>query len=146
MAAVTVQSDAVKAGIMPDANTPAGVVLSRTETYTETAARDANSIVQMIPIPKYAQILDIHVYIADSGDGRTCDIGDGGDPDRFFDGLDPSSAAIRKTLVADGVPIAPYEYTADDTIDVKWLGDTLEEGQVITMTVFYRMGNTIADD
>jgi len=148
MAAVTVQSNAVKAGTMPDQNAPAGMVLCRTETYTETSERDANSVVEMIPVPKGAQILDIQVYIADAGAGRTCDIGDGDTADRYFDGLDVASGPLRKSLVPDGdaAYIAPYEYTEDDTIDVKWLGDTLEVGQVITMTVFYTMGGTIADD
>ncbi len=148
MAAETLYSGAVLAGTMPDANSPAGMVLCRTETYTVDGASDANSVVQMIPVPKGAQILDIQVYIADAGAGRTCDIGDADTVDRYFDGLDVSSGPLRKSLVADGdaAYIAPYEYEADDTIDVKWLGDTLEDDQVITMTVFYTMGGTIADD
>jgi hypothetical protein len=147
MAAVTVQSNAVKSGIKPDFR-QAGVVLCRTASYQADAAYDANSVVQMVPVPKGAQILDIHLYVSDSGAGRTFDVGDGTTVDRFFDGVDPSSGPIRKGLIADGdaAYITNYEYTADDTIDVKWLGDTLESGQKIYMNVYYKMGDTIADD
>ena len=148
MAVETLYSGAVLAGTMPDGNVPAGITLSRTETYTADGASDANSVVQMIPIPKYAQIIDLQVFIADAGAARTCDIGDADLVDRYFDGLDVASGPIRKSLVADGdaAYIAPYEYTADDTIDVKWIGDTLEDGQIITLTVSYTMGATIDDD
>ena len=129
MAAVTKQSTAVASGLRIDDRKP-GVVICRTGDYEADAAYDANSIVQMVPVPKGAQILDIQMYISDSGAGRTFDVGDDTLVDRFFDGIDPSSGPIRKSLIPDGdaAYIDNYEYTADDTIDVKWLGDTLEAG------------------
>jgi len=147
MSAVTVQSAAVASGLRIE-DRQAGVVHCRTGEYAATAALDANSIVQMVPVPKYAQILDIQLYIGDSGEGRTFDVGDGGLVDRFFDGLDPSGGPIRKSLVPDGdaAYIENYEYTADDTIDIKWLGDTLENAQKLYMNVFYKMGDTIEDE
>ena len=147
MAAVTVQSDAVKSELRVD-DRRAGVVLCRSASFEAGAAYDANSIVQMVPVPEGAQILFITMYVGDSGTGRTFDVGDGTTVDRFFDGIDPSSGPIRIDLLNDGdaAYIANYEYTADDTIDVKWLGDTLESGQKIQMNVFYKMGDTIADE
>jgi hypothetical protein len=147
MAAVTVQSAAVKSGVRIDDRQP-GKVNCRSADYEETVARDANSVVEMVPVPKGAQVLDIHMYVSDSGAGRTFDVGDGNVVDRYFDGVDPSSGPIRKGLIPDGdaAYISNYEYTEDDTIDVKWLGDTLEIGQKIHMDVFYKMGDTIADE
>jgi hypothetical protein len=147
MAAVTVQSSAVLAGIKPDFR-QAGVVLCRTGYYKAAAALDANSVVQMVPVPKGAQILDIHMFVGDSGAGRTFDVGDAALVDRFLDGIDPSSGPIRSDYHEDGdmACVENYEYTADDTIDVKWLGDTLEANQTIHMNVFYKMGDTIEDE
>lgn len=147
MAAVTVQSTAVASGLRVEDRMP-GVVHCRTGEYEAADALDANSIIQMVPVPKYAQILDIHLLVGDSGAGRTFDVGDGNLVDRFFDGVDPSSGPIRKSLIPDGdaAYIENYEYTADDTIDVKWLGDTVEKGQTVYMNVYYKMGDTIEDE
>jgi len=76
MAAVTKQSTAVASGLRIDDRKP-GVVICRTADYEADAAYDANSVVEMVPVPKGAQILDIHTFIADAGAGRSADIGDG---------------------------------------------------------------------
>ena len=159
MAATTVQSNAVKAGLMPDHTVPATIVLSRTGTYTATAALDANSVIQLVPIPLGAQILDIIVQCTALGAGRTLDIGDDGDIDRFFDGLSGVTAAISRfgsqmggvTVntagnVVHGASALGYEYTADNTIDAKVLGDTFPAAAVITMTVLYKMQGGVADE
>jgi hypothetical protein len=147
MAAVTVQSEAVKGGLRPD-DRRAGFVLCRTGYYKAAAALDANSVVEMVPVPKGAQILDIHMNVSDSGAGRTFDVGIGGAVDKFLDGVDPSSGPIKTDMHEDGdaAYIENYQFTEDDTIDVKWLGDTLEQNQVIHMNVFYKMGDTIDDE
>lgn len=147
MAAVTVQSAAVKSGIRLEHRVP-GMVICRTGDYTETVARDANSVVEMVPVPKGAQILDIQLYISDAGASRTADVGDGGSAQRYFAALAVNTGPLRKSLKVDGVAtyIANYKYAEDDTIDVKWLVDTLEVGQKIHMEVYYKMADTVADE
>jgi len=65
MAAVTVKSDAVKSGIRIDSRYT-GAVVCRTGYYKAAAALDANSVIEMVPIPKGAQILDMKVWASDS--------------------------------------------------------------------------------
>jgi len=143
MAAVTAGTTAVYADVMPDHSVPAGIVLSRTGTYLATAALDANSIIQMVPIPKGAQVLDIILKTSALGTARTIDVGDGGDIDRFVDGGDASGAALFRLSAVAGLN---HEYTADDTIDIKVLGDTFPAGGTATMIVFYKMEGGIADE
>jgi hypothetical protein len=145
MAVLTIQSTAVLSGLKPDDRIP-GALLCRTGIHSVVSAGDANSVIQLVPIPKGARIIDIHVYIADAGAGRTCDIGDGGSTARFFADLAVNAGPLRKSLKINGVTVAPYEYTADDTIDVLWKVDTLEAGQRVMMNVFYTMGDVIADE
>jgi len=75
-------------------------------------------------------------------------VGDGDNPDAYFDGLDPSSGPIKKSLWADGATATmPHaEYAVDDTIDVTWLGDTMEVNQEVYLYVWYKMGGVIADE
>lgn len=159
MAAETVQSNAVKAGIMPDHTVPATIVLSRTGQYTAAAALDANSVIQLVPIPAGAQILDIIIQCTALGSGRTVDIGDAGDIDRFFDGLSVVYAGVSRLgcqmggaaantagNVTHGDAALGYEYTVDDTIDAKILGDTFPKDGVIKMTVLYKMQGGVADE
>ncbi len=143
MAAETVQSDAVKSDVMPDHSVPAGIVLSRTGTYVATAELDANSVLEMVPIPAGAQVLDIILKTSALGAGRTIDVGDGGDIDRFVDGGDASGAAVFRLSAAAGLN---HEYAADDTIDIKVLGDTFPDEATATVIVFYKMEGGIADE
>lgn len=78
MARTTVQSNAVKAGIMPDSKVPAGTILARTGQYTATADLAVNSTVQMVPMPAGAQIQDIILQITALGLARTLSVGLGG--------------------------------------------------------------------
>jgi len=163
MAATTVYSTAVTANVMPDKNTPAGVVLSRTGTYTATAALDANSVVQLIPMPKGAQLLQLFVAYSALGASRTVDIGTGADVDMFFDGVSVVNAgqvawgcavggatANTAANIVHGASLLaatwPYEFTAADTIDAKILGDTFPEDGVITAVAIYKMEGGIADE
>lgn len=159
MAAETVKSNAVKAEIMPDHTVPATLVLSRTGSYTATAALEANSVIQLVPIPLGAQILDIIVQCTALGASRTLDIGDDGDLDRFFDGLPAEYALLSRFAsemggaaantagnVTHGSAALGYEYTASNTIDAKVLGGTFPEDAVIKATVLYKMQGGVADE
>ena len=163
MAATTVQSTAVIAGLMPDHCIPAGVVLSRTGTYTATAALDANSVVELIPMPKGAQLLDLQIAHSALGAGRSIDVGTGDNVDSFFDGSSVVAAGQKRwgcavggttantaEAIVHGVDLLaatwPYEFTANDTIDAKILGDTFPEDGVITAVALYKMEGAIADE
>lgn len=143
MAAETVKSNAVTAGLMPDA-CKAGQVHCRVGRYTASAALDADSVLQMIPVPKGAMVIGCDWGISAMGAARTLDVGDGGDLDRYFDGIDVS-AAVQKALVADGI-LAGYVYTEDDTIDAKILGGTFPDAGVLTVIAFYVMVEAIEDE
>jgi hypothetical protein len=163
MAATTVQSDAVVAGICPDHCIPAGIVLSRTGTYTATAALDANSVIELIPMPKGAQLLDLMIAHSALGAGRTIDVGTGDNVDSFIDGSSVVAAGQKRWGCAVGGAVAnvaenivhgdkllaatwPYEFTANDSIDAKIIGDTFPNAGVITGVAIYKMEGGIADE
>jgi len=166
MAAVTVSSTAVTAGVCPDHVIPPGVILSRTGTYTATADKDANSVVQLIPMPIGAQLIDLLIAWTALGAGRTLDVGicntnyTGYDIDMFFDGLAAQYAGYARwgAAMINGSAAAcvhgaqmlattwPYEFTANGSIDVKVLGDTLPTSGTITGVAIYKVEGAIADE
>jgi len=153
----TYKSDAVIAGLMPDYSR-AGVVLARTGCYTTTSDDDeleSGDTLQMVPVPKNAQILDIHVTakliggtLAWTG-ASGCHIGDGASPSRFMD--DASlDVLVMQTMANDGKPAA-IGYTYDegnDTIDIfiNSAATATPTGTSIMMTVYYKMAGSIKDE
>jgi hypothetical protein len=170
MAAVTVKSTAVISGICPDFTIPAGVVLSRTGTYTASAgldgALDANSVIQLIPMPIGAQLLDLMVAWTALGASRTIDVGicdtgyTGYDIDMFIDGVAAQYAGYARwgatminnaadDLVHGAKKLAdtwPYEFTANGAIDAKIIGGTFPLAATITAVAIYKMEGGIADE
>lgn len=154
----TIQTTAVKSGVRPDANCPAGVVLSRYGLFTlaasggdATALADGD-IIQMVPVPKGAQIIDIMVQWTDldSSTGPTMNIGDGTDPNGWMDGLD-ITAAGKSCLSDAGCAFSAYyigkEYTADDTIDCEIDDhDPDATSGTIRMIVTYKVEGAIDDE
>jgi len=166
MAASTVYSTAHVSGICPDHCIPAGIVLARTGTYTAAAELDANSVIQLIPMPKGAQLIDLLVAWTAMGAGRTIDVGitdtgyTGYDIDMFFDGLATQYAGVARwgattinnaaANVVHGVNFIagtwPYEFTANGTIDVKVLGAALPISSVLTGIAIYKQEGAIDDE
>lgn len=153
----THQSEAVIAGIMPDYSR-AGVVLARTG-YITTAAQDeiiSGDTIQMVPVPKNAQILDIHITASKTGgtlaitDCTGVHVGDGASPSRFFDDATLSAQAALSLSRHQSHPGA-IGYTYDegaDTIDIALTSaaTVLETSVKIMMTVFYKMAGSIKDE
>lgn len=139
----TLQSDLVLADVMPDSNVPAGMVLSAIGTYiVPTGGLSADDVIEMVPIPEGAQILDIVLHADNGTASLVIDVGDGDDVDRYLDGVD-GSAAVIASLSADGdVAASPvgHTYSADDTIDITLLAAGATATHVYTMTVTYVMG------
>lgn len=163
MAAVTVSSAAVTAGVCPDHVIPPGVVLARTGSYTAAAALDANSVIQLVPMPVGAQLIQLMIAHSALGAGRSIDVGTGDDVDMFFDGSSVVAAGQKMWGAAMGGAVAntaenivhganflaatwPYEFAANDTIDAKILGDTFPEDGVIACVALYKVEGAIADE
>jgi hypothetical protein len=166
MTVYTVSSEAQTSKVCPDACIPAGVVLSRTGTYTAVANMEANSIIHLIPMPKGAQLLDLLVAWTALGAGRTLDVGiadtgyTGSDVDMFFIGLVAQHAGYARfgaamiDGAADGAAHGaqmladtwPYEFTANGSIDVTVLGNTFPTGKTITAVAIYKMEGAIDDE
>lgn len=106
------------------------------ELYTADGAQAAASVVRMIPVKAGTKIIDIKIKFSAFGAGRTIDVGDGGDVDRFLDGGDVSSAGVLSCNAAAGFF---HEYAADDTIDVTILGDTMPDEGTLEIIVTYTM-------
>ncbi|MBU1003020.1 MAG: hypothetical protein KKE73_10915 [Proteobacteria bacterium] len=138
-AAVTVQTGAVISDMSFTSGVPAGVVLCRSATYTAAAALDANSVIEMVPIPKGAMVLDVVLHVSALGVDRTVDVGDGDNVDRFFDGIVATSATNSSFLDDAASTALHYIYTAKDTIDAKILGGTFPIAAVVSVDVYYKM-------
>ena len=143
MAAVTVNSQRI-GEVVPE-QYKAGMVQCMTATYTNSGAKDANSIIQMFPVKANYKILDIHIQTTALGSGVTVDVGDGTTVDRFINGVDFSGAAnarMMDTLVASSLA---YKYTADDTIDFKILGAAFPDEAVITAVLYFVIETNVID-
>jgi hypothetical protein len=134
----TVSSPAVLSGIMA-ARLKAGSALSRSTKYTAESALAANDIIEMIKVPKGARIMRIDYKFSAFGAGRTLDIGISTDVDKYVDG-DDVSAAGSDSVILDEI------LSADTTIQAKVLGDTMPADATLSMHVYYKMADAIADE
>lgn len=142
----TFKTDAVKSGIMPD-DLRAGMVLCRVGTYTipSSSKPAVGDTIQMVPVPKNAKILNIHLT-TDGVGGSSCkvDIGDGGDTDRYDNSVVVKSAAHVDCKEDDNQLCTTY--SADDTIDLVIASAApATASKKLEMMVFYTMEGTISD-
>jgi hypothetical protein len=154
------KSSAVTSGIMPDMGAPAGLVLCRSTSYTTVNDNIKTSdTLQMIPIPKNAKILRVEIYHTSLPAGSTgSDVGYGGDPDAFLDGIDMTGANLRiwPSIKGNGPTQHAFRnlaglghtFTADDTIDITFnkLPTKIPTSQNFKMVVFYKMVGCISDE
>ena len=152
----TYKSTAVTSGIMPDLAL-AGVLLCRTGFYNNAAQDNiiSGDTLQMVPVPKNAQIIDIQISISktagtlDFTAATGCHVGDGSSGTRFMDDASLGTTEIL-TMIANGKPSA-IGYTYDegnDTIDIAFssAATVLETSALIMMNVFYKMAGSIKDE
>lgn len=128
-------TSAVTAGQFYTSQKP-GAVQVVYASYTAAAAVAANGVIRAVPVKAGTKIVDMKVKFTAFGTGRTVDIGDGGDVDRFLDGGNVAAAGVLSCSAAAGFF---YEYEADDTIDITVLGDTMPVDAVIEIIVTYVM-------
>jgi hypothetical protein len=156
--ATTYTTPAVDSNVMPDQNSPAGMVLCRIAQYVAVSADTvaAGDTVQMVPIPKGAQILNVCVEWSAQASTAALSVGTGDDTDLFFSAIVATNlgrinffggftngAEIDETQNALGG--MGYEFTADDTIDILFSTAGMATGDVLTMAVYYVMSGTIED-
>lgn len=123
-----------------------------------TAAQDeiiSGDTLQMVPIPKNAQILDIHITTKKAGGtldlagGTGCHVGDGASSTRFMDDVSLGTLEML-TMAANGKPNAiGYTYDeAADTIDIALTSaaTVVETDVIFMMNVFYKMAGSIKDE
>lgn len=88
--------------------------------YEITAALVVNDVIQMIPVPAGAQIMEVTLGADDLDSNGTpaivLDVGDGSVTDRLIDGATVGQAGGRTSTLKTGA--FGYTYTASDTIDV----------------------------
>jgi len=141
----TYYSAAVLAGLMPDLAL-AGVVLCRSGSYTATAELATGAVIQMVPVPKGAKIIEINGTVVGAASGTSIDVGDGGNDDRYIDGFSQGSLGSIFSWSDDGVyGGVGYTYSTADTIDVTAKA-TLASGAVLKINVLYKMTGTLADE
>ena len=141
------KSAAVLAGICPDM-AAAGNVLNRLGTYTVGDALALGDVIQMVPVPKGAMVLDIKGTIAGATSGSIVDVGDGENPDRYIDGFTTGAGAGSIFNAADDGDYAGlyWKYSdSNDTIDMT-MGSALAAGTVVKLDVNYKMLGTLADE
>lgn len=113
-------------------------MVARTAVYGFTAAQSAGDVIQMVPIPKGAVVLDTVTTFTPGAGGPvlTWIVGDGNSTNRF---QISASATIASSVHANGGGIG-YSYSVEDTIDitVSAIGSATAAGTV-RLTVFYAM-------
>jgi len=88
-------------------------------TYTVTATLSAGDVIQMVNVPKGAQVVGMVLTATDldTGTSMTLDVGDGIDPNRYVNASTIGQAG--GALVGPNVNTAlSYVYTAADSIDI----------------------------
>lgn len=109
-------------------------------TYTLSSNPSAADVVQMVPVPKGARIVEVVLGTADLDTNGTptitMKVGDGSDDDRFI-----TSSTIGQTggvTRLNAQTGTGYEYTADDTVDITFgAGAATFASGDITLSVHY---------
>ena len=110
----TVTSTLVAAGVPKSLHAGAQSVFAQ---YVTTASLTAASVIQMIPVPSGARLVD--GWVKSPGTGYLVSVGDGGDVDRYVQSK--SGSALQRFEVAAGMG---YQYSVSDDAIVRW--DTID--------------------
>lgn len=112
-------------------------LIARTAIYSFTAAQSAGDVIQMVPVPKGASIVDVETAFTPGAGGPvlTWLVGDGNTTNRYNAS---TSATVATQLRSTGG--LGYSYSAEDTIDivVGAVGSATAAGS-IRLTVTYAM-------
>ena len=108
----TVTANAAQAGVQPK-GLRVGLV-AVTGFYSFPTSTSVGTTIQMVKVPAGATPVLIQVANTSTGD-NTIQVGDGGDVDRYRVEATLSSG---QGIVVCTIPVAPYTYSQDDTIDI----------------------------
>jgi len=89
----------------------------------------ANDIVQVLNVPAETFVINAGIEVLTaSASGVTLDLGDGGDVDRYIDGLDSTSTGHGAQVI--NASNVGHVYGSADTLDVKVLGAQDTSGKI----------------
>jgi hypothetical protein len=139
MAVSTLYADAYY-GVKPD-GLRAGVCYCRTGDYVVgNSALDANSTISLLKVPSGARISRIDYKVSALGAGRTIDIGNASDEDKYLPAANAENA-MSGSIVPDNEVLS-----ADETIVVKIEGDTCPAAAEFVAHVYYHMADGVIAD
>lgn len=114
-------------------------LIARHALFTLSVAASQGDVIQMIPIPKGAHIVDVSVLaLAPVSMTYTLAVGDGNSATRFI-----ASATGGNQVAVHATGGLGYSYSAEDTIDVSWtvIGSASTSSSV-RLSVLYAMDQT----
>ncbi len=130
--------------VMNEFNRVGGRIKMAYGRYAMTGSELITEVLQMVVIPKGSIVWRnlSKITWTDLGGTITIDVGDGGDDDRYCSSLagsdDCAALTTFEEAVGAGLDYIPYEYTAEDTIDVKFDAATTPNATgIIYMEVVY---------
>lgn len=90
-------------------------VIARTALYNFVLAQSAGDVIQMVPIPKGAFIIDVDTQFTPGAGGPvlTWLVGDGNATNRYQASVSATLATLQRNTGGHG-----YSYSAEDTIDI----------------------------
>lgn len=116
-------------------------VVARSAQYTFTAAQSAGDVIQMIPIPKGAMVIDVAANSVVGGAAFAYFVGDGNSTQRYINSASASGTSLLVRM-NQGLGLG-YSYSADDTIDIgiQTVASASAAG-TIRLTVMYSFDNS----
>lgn len=121
-------------------------VVSRSSQFTFTTSASAGDVVQMVPVPKGAQIVDVSLAINGgmaTGSNLAFSIGDGNSASRYAGSASVAAATNGNAIfrMTNGGGLG-YSYSTDDTVDVV-LGTvgSMSAQMAMRLTVTYQFDN-----
>lgn len=114
-------------------------VIQKSVIYTVTTAASQGDIVQMVPVPKGAVIIDINALVlAPVSMTYTLAVGDGNSATRYLASATGGTQTIIRATAGLG-----YSYSTDDTIDVSWtVIGSASISSTVRLSVLYSMDQT----
>lgn len=103
-------------------------VYAEEAVYTSSATMSAGDVIQMVKVQEGERVVD--VMLASPTEPVLLSVGDGNDTDRYVSTASVTTTIVRMTNQAG----MGYEYTADDTVDIRYKG-----GQSATTSVVLKL-------
>ena len=130
------QSDAVKSGMTFLGTAAPGAVLCRSGQVKAKFA--AGDVLELVPIPKGAMVLDVWVASEALDACTTVTVGDRADPDRYFAGLDLSAAGAHSASSEGEATALSHVYAAEDVLTMT-VPAAQTTAKAVSAHVFYKM-------